>query len=84
MNFMINRTELSALTGIKRTQTFALQKTGQLRTASQHAARSWFELAEVLRCVATLHGLPLPDEQCIEKSALLVVEARLGRRIKRT
>ena len=84
MNFVINRAELSALTGIKRTQSFALQKTGQLRTASQHAAQSWFDLAEVLRCVAVLHGLPTPDDDCIEMNAHLVVEARLRRRIKRT
>lgn len=84
MNFMINRVELIALTGIKRTQTFALQKTGELRMLSQHAAQSWFDLAEVLRCVAALHGLPPPDHDCIEMNAHLVVEARLRRRIKRT
>lgn len=84
MNFVIDRAELIALTGIKRTQSFALQKTGQLRMLSQHAAKNWFELAEVLRCVALLHGLPQPDDHCIEKSAHLVVEARLRRQIKRT
>lgn len=84
MNFMINRAELIALSGIKRTQSFALQKTGQLRMASQHAAQTWFELADVLRCVAALHGLPPPDDHCVEMNAHLVVEARLRRQIKRT
>ena len=84
MNFVINRSELIALTGIKRTQSFALQKTGQLPALSQHAAKKWFELEEVLRCVALLYGLPQPDDLCVEKHARLVVEARLRRQIKRT
>ncbi len=83
MNFVINRAELIALTGIKRTQSFALQKTGELRTLSQHAAQGWFELAEVLHCVAMLHGLPQPDELCVEKHARLVVDARLRSQTKR-
>lgn len=84
MNFVINRSELIALTGVKRTQSFALQRSGELRTLSRHAAQSWFELAEVLNCVALLHGLPQPDDLCVEKHARLVVEARLRRQIKRT
>lgn len=84
MNFVINRAELIALTGIKRTQSFALQKTGELRIASKHAAQSWFDLSVALQCAAALHGLPSPDDHSVEMSARLVVETRLRRQIKRT
>lgn len=83
MNFAINRAELIALTGIKRTHTFASQKTGQLVALSPQSSHSWFDLTEVLRFAATLHGLPQPDELCVEKHARLVVEARLKGQLKR-
>lgn len=84
MNFAISRAELIALTGIRRTKTFALQKSGQLRVLSEQATQSWFELTEVLKCAAMLHGLPPPDASCAESHARLVVEARLKSQRKRT
>ena len=83
MNFAISRAELIALTGIKRTKTFELQKTGQLRVLSEQATQSRFELTEVLKCAALLHGLPSPDASCAESHARLVVEARLRSQTKR-
>lgn len=84
MNFAISRTELIAITGIKRTRTFELQKTGQLGALSPQSTHSWFDLTEVLKCAAMLHGLPPPDELCVERHARLVVEVRLKGQLKRS
>lgn len=82
MNFAISRAELTALTGIKRTQTFALQKTGQIQVLSQSLGKGWFDLEQILNCAAVLRGLPLPDANCVQKHAQLVLEARLTRMVK--
>ena len=78
MNFIVNRAELRAIAGIKRTQSFALQKSGRLRVLSRHAQQSWFDLAQVLACAAKLHGLPEPDAGSIEKYERLLLLARLA------
>lgn len=83
MNFVITRAELVAVTGIKRTQSFELQKTGQLRVLSRHAQNSWFCLTQVLECAAILHGLPPPDAACVQTHAAAVYEARLKSQGKR-
>lgn len=77
MNFAISRAELSALTGIKRTQTFALQKTGQIKVLCVRLGKGWFDLEQILTCAAVLHGLPLPNADDVQKHAQLVIEARL-------
>ena len=78
MNFIVTRAELRAIAGIKRTQSFALQKTGHLRVLSRHAQQSWFDLQQVLKCASILHGLPEPDAHCVEKYERMILEARLA------
>ena len=82
-NFVISRAELIAVTGIKRTKTFELQQHGHLRVLSHHAQQSWFCLAQVLEYAASLHGMPPPDAQCVEKYARMVIEARLKGQVRR-
>ena len=66
MNFAVSRAELVSLTGIKRTKTFALQKTGQLRATSSFASKTWFSIEEALNCAAILQGMDPPDKECVE------------------
>lgn len=82
MNFMLTRAEVIALTGFGRTETFALQKSGQLITTSSSAKKGWFELAHVLICVAQVHNLPQPDAQTVEMHARLVVNMRVTKSSK--
>ena len=77
MNFLITRRELTVITGIGRTATFALQKSGELRANSDSNCKNWFDLSHVLACAAALRKLPPPDEQCLAMHAQLVVELRL-------
>ncbi len=77
MNFPITRAEMTAITGIKRTQTFALQRTGEIQTLNKSLAKSWFDLEQILVCSAMLRGLKLPSADDVQKNAQMVVEARL-------
>ena len=77
MNFAISRAELIALTGVRRTKTFELQKTGQLRATSSFATKTWFSIDEALHCVALLQGVDPPDRECVEAQAMAVLQARL-------
>lgn len=77
MNFLITRTEITALTGIGRTATFELQKSGALQANENSRCKSWFSLSQVLTCVATLRKLPDPDDRCLEMHARLVISLRL-------
>lgn len=83
MNFLINRAELIAVTGLGRTHTFALQKSGKLQTASNLTSTSWFELHHVLKCVAAIHQLPDPDDVSVSLHASLVVDLRSKKALKR-
>ena len=82
MNFAISRAELIALTGIKRTKTFELQKTGQLRATSSFATKTWFSIEEALHCVALLQGVDPPDRECVEAQAMAVIQVRLSNQAK--
>lgn len=83
MNFAVSRAELIALTGIRRTKTFELQKSGQLRATSTCASKTWFCLAESLHCASALHGLEPPDLACIQTHVAAVIQARLNSQTKR-
>ena len=76
MNFLLTRAEVTLVTGLGRTETFALQQQGKLRSKSNSACKSWFLLEDVLRCVAEVRGLPAPDQQSSELHARLVVSIR--------
>jgi hypothetical protein len=76
MNFLIHRAEVIFLTGINRTQTFDLQREEQLKVVSKLAGKSWFELSDVLLCLANLHGLPPPDLDSTQTYAKMAVEQR--------
>ena len=82
MNFAVSRAELIAVTGIRRTQTFELQKSGQLRATSKCASKTWFCLAQALQCAFALHGMNPPDSACIQTHAAAVIQARLNRQTK--
>lgn len=62
--------------GIGRTETFDLQKRGQLKQLPNSAHKAWFLLEDVLIYVSQHHGLPLPDQKSIETHAKLIVEMR--------
>ena len=76
MNFVLTRGEIMLITGLGRTETFALQQQCKLRSISNSACKSWFLLEDVLRCVAEVRGLPAPDQQSSELHARLVVSIR--------
>ena len=78
MNFAVTRAELVSLTGIKRTKTFALQKTGQLRATSTFACKTWFSIEEALNCAAIVQGVGPPDKECIEAHTMAVIQLRLS------
>ena len=82
MNFMVTRAEVILLTGTGRTETFALQNCGKLKVFSGATCKGWFELSQVLTCVAEMHDLPLPDERAIEMHARLVMALRLKKSMK--
>ena len=83
MNFAVSRAEAIAITGIRRTKTFELQNTGELRATSQFASKTWFCLSQVLSCAAYLHGLEQPDAVCIQAHATAILQARLSSQAKR-
>ena len=76
MNFLLTRAEITLVTGLGRTETFALQQQGKLKSTSGSAGKSWFLLEDVLRCVAEVRELPAPDQQSSELYARLVVSIR--------
>ena len=80
MNFVITRAEITLITGLGRTESFALQQRGQLKPLSGSACKGWFSLEDVLRCVADVRGLPAPDQQSSELYARLVVSIRQKRK----
>ena len=77
MNFAVTRAELVSISGIKRTKTFELQKTGQLRATSTFARKTWFSIEEALNCAAIVQGVDPPDKECVEAQAMAVLQARL-------
>lgn len=77
MNFVISRAEVSAITGIKRTRTFELQRMGNLQVISIRSQKSWFCLRQVLICAAELDGLAAPDDASVLQLAAALVEIRL-------
>jgi hypothetical protein len=79
MNFLINRAEVTVVSGICRTTTFALTKADQLRVLSKYAQKSWFCLMQVLERAAILHGLPPPDAAFVQLHINALVKARLER-----
>ncbi len=78
MDLAITRAEVIVLLGLGRTQTFAKQKSGDLKVKSTFAGRSWFDLFEVLTFVATQHGYPQPQACNVEKHANWILAARLA------
>ena len=82
MNFMITRAEITLLTGTGRTETFALQNCGKLKVFSGATCKGWFELSQVLNCMAASRDLPLPDDRAIEMHARLVMALRLKKSMK--
>ena len=83
MNFVISRDELIALTGIGRTETFALQKAGKLQSLAGETCKSWFELSKVLTCIAECRNLPPPDEKSMEMLVRITVELRAKKQTER-
>lgn len=77
MNFVITRAEVSAITGIRRTHTFELQRLGLLKVISVRSKKSWFSLKQVLTCAAELHGLAEPDDASVSQHAATLLEIRL-------
>ncbi len=82
MSFLITRSELLAITGLHRTESFVLQKSGQLRVLSKHSQKSWFCLRQTLESNAKLHGLSSPDDVFIETTMNIIINARLSGRVK--
>lgn len=82
MDFVLTRAEITLVTGIGRTETFALQQRGKLQPVSGSACKGWFLLEDVLKCVAEVRGLAEPDQLCKEFHARLVVLARQKRRLE--
>ena len=82
MNFVLTRAEITLVTGLGRTETFALQQQGKLRPISNTACKGWFLIGDVLRCVADVRGLAEPDQLSMEFHARLIVLARQKRRLK--
>ena len=80
MNFLLTRAEITLVTGLGRTETFALQQRGKLMPTSGSACKGWFLIGDVLRCVAEVRGLPAPDQQSSELCARLVVSIRQKRK----
>ena len=83
MNFMITRAELIALTGICRTETFALQKAGKLQRLAGTNSKSWFDLSQALRCIAEVRNVPLPSESSVQMFAQIACELRSKRLAER-
>ncbi len=79
MNFSITRQEILALTGISRTDTFALQKAGKLVPLAGASGKRRYQLCEVLACASTLYGGPPQDDRGIEIHAEIVVRLRLAK-----
>ena len=77
MNFVISRAEVTAITGIRRTHTFELQRLGNLKVISVRSQKSWFSLRQVLTCAAELYGLAAPDDASVFRHAAALVEIRL-------
>ena len=82
MNFMVTRAEVTLLTGAGRTETFALQNCGKLKVFSRSTCKGWFELSQVLSCMAAIHNLPEPDDRAIEMHARLVMALMLKKSMK--
>ena len=81
MNFLLTRAEITLITGLGRTETFALQQQGKLMATSGSACKGWFLIGDVLRCVADVHGFAEPDQSSMEFHARLIVLARQKRRL---
>ncbi len=79
MNFSITRQEILALTGISRTDTFALQKAGKLVPLAGGSGKCRFQLSDVLACASLLHGGLQQDDRGIEIHAEIVVKLRLAK-----
>lgn len=84
MNLAISRVEVIALTGVKRTKTFELQKKGDLKVQSTFSAKDWFDLEAVLGFVAAKQGYPAPQKSDVEKHAQLILSERLKNQQKRS
>lgn len=83
MNFAVSRAELIAVTGIRRTKTFELQKSGRLRATSTCASKTWFCLVQALQCASVLHGMDPPDPACVQTHIAAVIQVRLNSQAKR-
>ena len=81
MNFAVTRAELVSLSGVKRTKTFELQKTGQLRATSTFGSKTWFSISEALHCIALLQGVDPPDKECVEALAMAIIQVRLSNQV---